>query len=76
MLRRFADARLRAELDKTAGARDHARDTARRLFRRLQAARAESATNAALAERWKSIALYAQEQLAAERARNQQETTP
>ena len=39
MLRRFADARLRAELDKTTNARDQARDTARRLFARLEAAR-------------------------------------
>lgn len=54
MLRRFADAHLRRELAETRYARDQARLTARRLFHRLQAARAE---------------------LAAERARHQQETT-
>lgn len=74
VLSRFADASLRAELDKTRDARDQARDTARRLFRRLQAARATAATNKAQVERWKAIARTAQEQLAAERARTQETT--
>ena len=64
MLRRFADHRLRADLAKAENARDQARDTARRLFRRLQAARAEAATHKALAGRWKAIAQGAQADLA------------
>lgn len=65
MLRRFADAALRAELDKTRDARDQARDTARRLLRRLQASRAEAATYKALTERWRVIAQGAQNDLRA-----------
>lgn len=69
MLRRFADARLRTELARTRDARDQARDTARRLFRRLKATRAALETQTALTGRWKAIAQQAQRQLADERAR-------
>ena len=79
MLSRFADARLRADLDKTRDARDQARDTARRLFARLEAARQD------IRDRYEQIARLEQHvaglekqcneqmhQLAAEQARTQE----
>lgn len=71
VLSRYADARLRAELDDMRDARDQARNTARRLFHRLTAARRALETQAALTERWKSIARQAQTELAEERAEHE-----
>lgn len=65
---RFADKALRTELVKTRDARDQARNTARRLFRRLKATRTALETQAALTERWKGIARKAQDRLAEEHA--------
>ena len=83
MLRRFADHRLRAELDKTRDSREKYRTLAELLAARLResrrtlrAARHALETQAQLTERWRLIAQGAQNELEALRAEHRQETTP
>ena len=77
MLARFADRLLRARLARSLTALDDARRRVRVLEAEKRQARAEAATNYALAQRWRLIAHRHATQIAELRAQhNEQETTP